>query len=415
MKVTITEWTDSTMNKNKAYLETTQDKLETMKASSGASAGVCYSSGDYFNSYVTDYDKALKRTDVVVGTGHHSVTEHCSMTLCFEGISKLLCMYLHNLSVHGSSERSGRYTKLTGSCEEENRLYIKWFDIFQGLIKKEHPDIDPKLAEKLAMENCRYLLSVFTKTTMKYTTMIGHWNYILDWCNMFIEKHHGGDNDFAHQLSVEMIEFVKQVKPLVHIDGLNDIKDRFWEFEMIEFVNEGDFVPKESHYGNMVEIVENMSFVAFGQNHRHRVMSHKAYLDLNNMKKFVPRLVAKNCLMPEWFTDIETIEHLYPQVIKLTTVEKGMMEHYLDKSIERKCGRSQHEIMEITLNRNIDILSSFNMGFFEFTDPRVEERFWKHFIVAKDGAVQFPKIKGQYNKCEEPCMWGCGGVYRKQV
>ena len=63
---------------------------------------------------------------------------------------------------------------------DEKRLYNKWFAIFCEAIRGIYPSIDDKVVAKLAQENARYFISVFTPaTTMEYTVDFRQGNYLI--------------------------------------------------------------------------------------------------------------------------------------------------------------------------------------------------------------------------------------------
>jgi thiaminase len=108
--------------------------------------------------------------------------------LTLEGIPKILAMILNNEKVYNTSEKSARYTKMNPS-KEEKELYEKWINIYKEKISVEYPKIDEKRVEKLAQENARYLISIFTPATiMGYTVNFCQLNYIVHWFEDYIKK-----------------------------------------------------------------------------------------------------------------------------------------------------------------------------------------------------------------------------------
>lgn len=220
----------------------TEEQLEAAKIFSGKNAGICYMGDSYFDSSVTDPDKALKRFVGTANNGHHSIADHVRIEVLFECASKMLAIVLNSLQDYATSEKSGRYTIMTGNSERECELYNKWKDIFEKRIlelypsfndamlnkkfDKKYPDsgkkvidgrlleFEPKLdvvkdresfryfhevllndetlpSKKTAQENARYVLSVFTySTTFGYSTSIRQWNYIYDWCMKYCNQYY---------------------------------------------------------------------------------------------------------------------------------------------------------------------------------------------------------------------------------
>ena len=131
-------------------------------------------------------------------SGHHSVFGHAHYNLIFEGIPKILAMILNNEKIYNTSEKSARYTKMEPS-EEEKVLYEKWIEKYKKVIKEEYPEFDDKKVKKLAQENARYLISIFTPATiMGYTVNFCQLNYIVHWFEDYIKKEE--DNTFSKKL-----------------------------------------------------------------------------------------------------------------------------------------------------------------------------------------------------------------------
>ena len=145
-----------------------------MEIFSGKAAGVCYLKGNYFTSNASVPDKAAARFDMIIPTGHHSIADHSYITILFEDIPKMTAMVLNSVGLYNTSEKSGRYTVM--SSEEQalsinESLYYKWKEKFKELITKYDNNLaekEPKLLEKLSMENARYVLSMFALIPLWY-------------------------------------------------------------------------------------------------------------------------------------------------------------------------------------------------------------------------------------------------------
>ena len=154
---------------------------------SGKSAGICYLPDTLDVLFNEDSSKTEKRAKGTLASGHHSVFGHVTYNLALEGIPKILAMILNNEKIYNTSEKSARYTKMEPS-EKEKVLYEKWIEIFKNEIQSKYSNIDEKRAKKLAQENARYLISVFTPATiMEYTVSFGQLNYIAHWFEKFVK------------------------------------------------------------------------------------------------------------------------------------------------------------------------------------------------------------------------------------
>ena len=136
---------------------------------SGKFGGTCYAKEGYETIKQQPVEKAIKRAENTAKNGHHSVYQHAMVTMEIQ-CSKILAMLLNSIGVSNTSEKSARYTKMKPQSELEEQLYYKWHDIFANLIKKEYADkFTEKEIDKLAFENARYMISVFTPTSMVYS------------------------------------------------------------------------------------------------------------------------------------------------------------------------------------------------------------------------------------------------------
>lgn len=222
----------------------TKEQLEDLKIFSGKNAGISQLREGYFGTAVSDPEKALPRFKNTVKMGHMSIADHAWVEVLFENASRMLAMVMNSLQYYNTTEKSGRYTEMTGNTPEQRELYDKWNEKFKKRILEVYPDyndafITKQLAkeditgfyvkngrvlkentgalsgsytditdrdyvqEKLqpilsnprlpvntrSQENARYILGIFTKsTTFGYTATLAQWNYIYDWCMKYLEQ-----------------------------------------------------------------------------------------------------------------------------------------------------------------------------------------------------------------------------------
>jgi len=169
--------------------------LDTAKIFSGHAAGICYMPDSFETILNEPIEKTMKRANMVLQSGHHSVYDHVSYSLLLENIPKIVAMVLNNEKTYATSEKSARYTQMQPS-DRERELYDKWMKIFTERILSVYPDTLPEKAKKLAQENARYLISVFTPTTMMYTTSLRQWNYIIHWFKKFVDGENQGKSEY---------------------------------------------------------------------------------------------------------------------------------------------------------------------------------------------------------------------------
>ena len=406
MKMTVIGYMKSHLDQHNLAVnnEVMPEVLEDLKRFAGAEAGICYMSKPYFDSYVSDELKALNRFTTVASTGHHSVAGHSQVAVLFEGIPKIIAMYLNNLGCYETSEKSGRYTVMTGNSDLEMEIYHKWCRKLNDKIKEYYGTfIDEKTVDKLAKENARYHLSIFTPTTMGYTTSIRQWNYIIDWCEKFIETE-TPYNYFFTELKKYIMELGKCIKDVLYVEELRDIKGRFG-LDMIEFDKLSLEEKKENFVkGKLYTYHYKGTFAQYAQAHRHRSLFYKIIFDGKAKQFYVPPIIRGTKLENEWFEDMDSLSDIIPTGTLVDIEEIGEVKKFFLKSMERNCGRAQLEIMLQNLEtadfiyRNKDKLSN-----------SVREDIEKYYIKGK------VKMKGQMLRCKEPCIWKCEGGKTREI
>lgn len=372
----------------------------------GKQAGICYMGESYFDSAVTDTLKAVKRFHTTIGNDHHSIIDHCKVTILFEGISKMLAMVLNSLQDYCTSEKSGRYTIMTSNNPIEKELYEKWSTILVSRIKTLEPSIDDKLATKLAQENARYFLSVFTRsTTMSYTTSYRQWNYIIDWCKNYIETHQPIDGEertfFENELYSDISELYSSLMNIsdLYIPELRDPNNRHFSF-LARQVDDIMGYSNSEYFGDVYKTIYSGSFVQLAQAQRHRTL--KYFMQFNGIatKFYVPTMLWGTAnLSDEWLNDMLKVADRIPQGTLVDIVEMGYIGDFFLKCRERLCGRAQHEIMHQiceTLTRML-LEGEFSTA--------VQNELLKYIGITEEIQNISPKCVLRYG-CKEPCMHG---------
>lgn len=477
----------------------TAEQLEQAKIFSGKNAGICYMKDSYFNSAVTDPDKALTRFSSTCKNAHHSIADHVQIEVLLEGVSKMLAIVLNSLQDYSTSEKSGRYTEMTGNSDKEVELYNKWKDIFRLRLLEINPSMDDIMlmklmakaghddvivtngkldnnsmadyddehkrvlteckknislpSVKLAQENARYILSVFTRnTTMGYSTSLRQWNYIYDWCQKYINQYmpryddeyvksmasngkegkitivyKGTDTEvtfFERELYFDFLKLSNFIFDTMYIPELRDTKDRHFSFlvglsgqkddEMIGYDLScfepngytGEYEYNETTHssddslGMSYNVAYTASFVHIAQAERHRTLKYFMYFNPrhNNSEYFIPPMLRGTHYEDEWLKDLKSIEDIVPQATKVCIVETGFIGDFLLKCEERLCSRAQYEVMnqtKLTAMRFVDAINNK-----EITN-NVCINFVKKFADIEKGQLYTKcKITGQ---CNEAC------------
>ena len=359
---------------------------------SGKAAGICYMPEDIDTLFSESETKTIKRAKMTLESGHHSVYDHVVYNLALVDIPKILAMVLNNEKMYTTSEKSARYTKMKPS-EKEEALYLKWIDIFKKVIVDNYSFIEEKQIEKLAMENARYLISVFTPaTTMEYTVSIRQLNYIMHWFENFIANEY--DNSFNILLKQSMKEFNEQLKEL-YIPELNtEVKGR--KLSLFD-----ERVDRQEEFGENYSINYYGTFTQFAQAQRHRTISYSMRLS-NKVEYFVPPIIKDTDYENEWLEDISSLAELFPQGMLVKINERGTAENFILKCEERLCGCAQLEIQnqtKKTLDRYIEET--------RITNKEVNEYLLKY--------SKGPRCTFEGYKCAKPCVWGPNNAFNRLI
>jgi len=356
----------------------------------GHAAGVCYMPEDFAAILAEPTQKTKNRAAGTLASGHHSVFDHASFTLRLEGIPKILAMILNNENEYATSEKSARYTQMQPSPSEQV-LYDKWLVIFEGLIAGEYPHLTEKEAHKLAQENARYLISVFTPTVMVHTTTRRQWNYVIHWCERFVKAE--PTNEFFVALRPFVQEFIDKMS-FLRVGGLNDeIKN-----------NDLSLFDSRSHrqecFGEVYCTTYLGSFAQLAQAQRHRTLDYKMRL-LGVPSFYVPPIIADDeFLTSQWLTDIESVARFFPQGMMISITERGTYENFILKTKERLCSPVQLEISRQTWVTMQQFLKSVELS----GDLELYRILLRYNSSARCGAGY---------KCPKPCRWGTKQLDRR--
>lgn len=394
-----------------------------VKDFAGICARVCYLPKSLANVLAAATEKNVSVAELTLQSGHHSVYDHVYVTLALEGAPKILAMTLNNEHVYTTSEQSGRYTKLT-TAGLEAELYHKWQVILQGLLAEEMPGLPEKKIEKLALENARYFISVFTPaTTMVYTCSIRQLNYLHHWMTNFCQAE--VFTDFERRLQVVLRDFCKELETdheELLIPGLHDNKYRglslfaeWRRWRMLQPAIDNGVSPADltmalsedrdewgargystSYWG---------SFAQLAQAHRHRTLHYEMRIPYAELASFyVPPIIPEE-LTAEWLDDMESVSADYPQGMLVRINESGRLEDLVQKCQERLCGEAQLEICAQTLATVKEYYRESMWGGGRWNNP-----FVAAVLQPYAHATGCARMKLANHKCTEPCWWIRHGV-----
>lgn len=416
---------------------------------SGKAAGTCYMPDDYFEEGIQNEKAAMSRAANTAKSGHHSVYDHPHLSLQIY-TSKMMCMILNSLGVYATSEKSARFTKMHPKTEREQELYEKWIGRIRGYILKEYPDMDDDalnkalkkqfgdrcgkvvngslqendaeqadwLAEykdtptlpsfKLAQENARYMISVFTPTAMVYTVSFRQIFLILDYFEGTIDILRRRDRSvFEDKLLTDMVGLHDALGSIVGGRKLHDNKSQKLRF-LVRQSSETVYEPKKQSLGDSYTLVYLNSLAMLAQNQRHRTT--RCNMELTEAGEFgyyTPEIVEMQGkdVAEEWLNDIQSVSYCIPQGTIVRITEQGVFEDYAMKCRERLCGRAQLETMKRT--------ASNLMLFYENRQNLSEENLEMLMNMIKEtsseGEVHAEVLSRCMFKdfnCQEACRWG---------
>ena len=401
----------------------------------GKAAGICYMPDDYFSKAINDDEKSIKRSLRNADSGHYSVFEHGHATFVIN-TSKMMAMILNSLNLYSTSEKSARYTAMNPETELEKQMYTKWKDIYVKLIS---PFYDTKLSskeiEKLAMENARYMISVFTPTILEYTVPYGRmiltcgWLYSLsDTINIYVNKCPGIFPNiskyyfFYNRVAKECVELADEISKVLGITKDDHILEDhkrigisfFRTFGILykTYMNTEDSVSnlkktnssfdKEEYFGDVYISKYKASFAELAQAERHRTLHYTMELP-DKLIPYIPKIIRGTSYEMDWINDFNELiaNKIVPQSTLLDIEEEGRFPDFVLKCKERLCSRAQLEIMEITRDQVEKF--AYHMGHLSFENRYMLEDMIIRPKDSKDDIIIKARCAFQGYTCKEPC------------
>lgn len=363
----------------------------TFKKFSGEMAGICYMPHDINALMAQPDEKKFARANTTMANGHTSVFDHEFVTLYLEDVPKLFAMLLNNEKQYTTSEKSARYTKMEMQGKELD-LYTKWSEKLVGLISEKYgnePYFDERRIQKLAQENARYFLSVYTPTSLAYTTSFRQLNNLYAWLNKIDQN----DSVYLQKLKPTAMSFCKFLQD----NGLINKP-------MVDYANLRNFsliAPKDrvEYFGDVYCISYTGSFAQLAQAQRHRTIAYEMK-PLDTDMYYVPKIIRENPkLKSEWLNDMYSIKEVVPQGQMVQIYERGTPENFVMKLRERLCTCAQLEICDQT-----------------------KENLQKYITNTKDEKIK--EMLNYYNKgarctsgykCNSPCNFKDGITLKRTI
>lgn len=367
----------------------------------GISAGICYSKNGFESLLNEESEATQKRIERTKNGGHHSVYGHGEISLILEGVPKALAMFLNNEKEYNTSERSARYTKMKLQGEEEE-IYNKWVSIFKDKITSRYAGVAPNFFTErkittLAQENARYLISVFTLTTLEYTTSYRQLNYIYGF--MQKEIHRENPTAFDIMLRPHFAEFCEKLRELNLIDERLQENGKNREFSLIDREN----TPLVKYFGDVYATSYKGSFAELAQAQRHRTIDYS--FKFTDESFFIPPIIKDDeNLVKEWLNDCAKQYNTFPQGMLLEIEERGTYRNFILKMQERLCSCAQLEINKQTL----ETLKEYKQALLASNHPRYAE--------LKDFNASRCTFQEKYRfDCKTPCGFKEGVLGEREI
>ena len=359
---------------------------------SGKSAGICYMPDTIETLFNESDEKSLKRAKNTLKSGHHSVFDHVTYNLSLNNIPKILAIILNNEGIYTTSEKSARYTKMQASPKEKE-LYEKWIEIYQKEIQKQYPDMKEKQTLKLAQENARGLISIFTPaTSMEYTVSFRQINYILHFFKNYIEKE--PDTLFNKKLKPVLQEFINKMQEFIVPELNADFKNR----ELSLFAKR----EYKEEFGECYCATYEGTFSQYAQAQRHRTLRYNLMIP-EEFKCYIPKIIRENeDLVSEWKKDMDYLKDEYPQGMIVKIAERGTVDDFILKCKERLCGCAQLEIM-LQTKETLD-------KYIESTEKTNKEVY--NYLKQYESGV---RCMFKDFTCTAPCIWGPKGALTRKI
>lgn len=378
-----------------------------MKVLAGKAAGICYMPDDYLSEGIQNEEKAINRSSNNATSGHYSVYEHGHITFLLE-INKMVAMILNSMGLYATSEKSARYTVMTPETTIEQEMYDKWIEKLSKVISAFYGDYKTeKEIHKLAMENARYMLSVFTPTVMEYTVPYNRAILLCQWLEKYsimLLDHKNTERvdstvlEFCCRLSADLLQLKELLEDAIYEDKdhvtLEDHKNVFYSNLFIDNCIE-DFEFNDI-YGDLYKIKYKGTFAMLAQAQRHRTIHYKFELEDYYSNFYVPKIISGSILEKEWKEDIKSVYKsiVMPQGTILTIIESGRFEDFILKSKERLCARAQLEICKnTTITMEMFILNKHKLS---TSNQRELDK-----LTLSDKVC--PRCRFDDYTCKEPC------------
>lgn len=418
------------MSLENAYI-TEDGKFDIEKGleAAGLKAAVCFKKGEITPWGVRESDSKetlFRRGLETILSDHVTPSQQVPISIEVYGIPKILCMYINNFEMQAADERSLRYTEVKENeyiSKEEFELYDKWMIKLQDILHKDYGKFflesngnDKKRSDsaikKIAQENARSFVTVFTPTSITYTSNLSEFNKMA----LQIEKTlNSKNNTLLEEKTLPYLEeFYNKLKKLNIVITNNSIWNinseqaeahklpkndkllytdpKFLNLNLFSNKNKFSSMHKPDEFGYSFHATREISLAGFAQLQRHRTLDTELEV-MDEYKFFVPEFLKEYPdLVNEWIEDSKIVKDIYPQGQIIYVDMKGTLQRFVTYiGGERACNRAQYEISKFY----IDFISEYYQG--------IKDEELKEILKPYVGVY---RCRTKNYACGSPCFGG---------
>lgn len=302
-----------------------------------------------------------------------------NLSFIFKGIPMIIAMIILNELNLGAS----RFSIGISPSEAEKTLYEKWLAIFKTQINHCYPKLDSETIDKLAVENARYLLSVFSPTTITCSMSPQQWFSIIAAAESYIELAHV--TSFTFKVKQALRDFLS-AKPDIDTEGLEIAKTNR-SFKLFAVWRT---LPDE--WSESYCTTYRTSFLSLFHAYRSETISYQMSLPYDQ-EFFLPPLFEYTPYQKEWLEDIQSLSGNYPQGMHVDVIERDTCKGFIEKCTNDLCGHSHLENMirtEASMRKYVSSAKVSNPKVYAALEP-----------YSHGACCTFPNYS-----CANPCIFG---------
>jgi hypothetical protein len=254
---------------------------------------------------------------------------------------------------------------------------------------------------KLAQENARYMISVFTPTSMIYTVSYRQAMLTSQYLDRLVTDCKSLSDRFSVRISKEAQTLSTALQAAIGGNVIEDNKDQYLRFLPYQHSGyEYEALRKTDYFGDSYTSTREMSMACLAQAQRHRTLRYTMYLQKPGQFGFyIPKIISESGMTLEWLNDMRSVEEIIPQGTLVRVTEQGIFEDFVLKCKERMCGRAQLEILKDTeslIYQFVKYKANLSME-----NKEILKDIFNYNTVCANARCKYSGFN-----CAEPCRWG---------